>query len=358
MATSNIDPLSVNIAYNPKDDSVTVRGPPGVSFDLRLCDDNSNYVEEIFIDSQFAKFYVEKKAEPAKNNEVSTLVSMNAAVPSGAYCGTYELIATIRATVLSLTLCDLSATIFGIGETCNNEAAKFDATTNIISFPNVNAPSDCLGGILRGLSVIPDSIVIKYDPTADVLDITYAPADVTLTLTKKCSFEDERNVQMEHSVKLLAEEPHDTAMLLAEELQDRKGADPKGAYCGTYLEIVTIRATVLSLMAVKLDGYVFGFAVNCVDEDVAYDNNTFDVKFPQITAPADCLGKLLTSYGLDPNSLSGHYDPAKDTLAITVESVTLTLAQCTSEQLREKFVTPDATKFQRARMMKMLKKMH
>jgi len=113
---------------------------------------------------------------------------------------------------------------------------------------------------------------------------------------------------------------------------------------------------VLKLTDVKLDGYVFGFTVSCPDEGVLYDNTTFKVTFPQITAPADCLGKLLTSYGLDPNSISGLYNPPKDTLAITVEAITLTLSQCTAEQLEEKFVTQDPKQYHRARMMNMLRR--
>jgi len=222
-----------------------------------------------------------------------------------------------------------------------NEAVDFNPSTNAVTFPNVNAPADCLGITLRDLSIVPDSIKITYNPTTDSILIN-APGDVTFSLTKSCSFEVEAYENKQLGTIIKAEE---------ESLKAEDAPLPAGAYCGSYLEIVSIRATVLSLIEVDLTGSVLGFGVACHTEEVKYDQTTFVVTFPNIGAPADCLGKLLMSYGLNPASLSGKYDPTKNTLDILVESITLTLSKCTSEQLNQDFeLLKKPNKFHQARL--------
>jgi len=108
---------------------------------------------------------------------------------------------------------------------------------------------------------------------------------------------------------------------------------------------------VLSLTEVKLDGKVLGFSVSCPIENVAFNQVTDAVTFPNIAAPADCLGKILLSYGLNPTSLSGKYEPTTNVLDITVEGITLTLKQCTAEQLMVNYdYLPKSNKFHEARI--------
>jgi hypothetical protein len=331
----SFDPADLSIVYDPMSNAIAVAAG-AISFSLVKCNPQ-NYWSEI---------------NSYKVSQTNKAVSAHYGVhadPSGAYCGTYASIAVVRATVLSLKSFDLVATILGVAEKCDKEDAAYNPTTHAVTFPNVNAPSDCLGSTLRGLSVDPASITVMYDVTKDTLEVTDQSVGVSFSLTKPLC------TTLEKELSLIQKKPVLENLLKADPIE----ADPvvpSGMYCGTYLEIVTIKATVLSLKAVKLVGIILGFTHNCDSEDVGYNNDTHIVTFPDVLAPADCLGKLLLSYGLSPASLSGKYDPDKNTLAILVESITLTLARCTSEQLMEDYSSlPKMDDFHQARIAKLLR---
>eukprot|EP01121_Diplochlamys_sp_Union-15-3_P005843 TRINITY_DN16193_c0_g1_i1.p1 TRINITY_DN16193_c0_g1~~TRINITY_DN16193_c0_g1_i1.p1 ORF type:complete len:240 (-),score=26.33 TRINITY_DN16193_c0_g1_i1:90-809(-) len=106
-------------------------------------------------------------------------------------------------------------------------------------------------------------------------------------------------------------------------------ADPAGSYCGTYLDVVNVKATVNSLTSATLTGTVFGASVVCKDEAVSYDPTTNVIKLVDITAPNDCVGKLLSDNGVDPSSLTLTYTPSTNVINVAVSDITLTLASCT-----------------------------
>jgi len=105
---------------------------------------------------------------------------------------------------------------------------------------------------------------------------------------------------------------------------------PTGDYCGDYLGEVQVKVSVVSLTDVKLTGTVFGSAVSCPAEIVAYDQTSHVVKFPNIQIASDCLGALLKSYSIDPTTLAVTYDPAQNTVNVNAMGITFSLTKCTS----------------------------
>eukprot|EP01123_Difflugia_compressa_P013852 TRINITY_DN66_c0_g1_i1.p1 TRINITY_DN66_c0_g1~~TRINITY_DN66_c0_g1_i1.p1 ORF type:complete len:242 (+),score=51.95 TRINITY_DN66_c0_g1_i1:83-808(+) len=105
-------------------------------------------------------------------------------------------------------------------------------------------------------------------------------------------------------------------------------SDPAGSYCGTYLDSVSVKATVITLEEASVTGSVFGSAVSCPSEAAVYDKSSGKITLTDITAPADCVGKLLTSYGIDPSSLSLQYVSTTNVINVAVTGITLTLSHC------------------------------
>jgi len=64
----------------------------------------------------------------------------------------------------------LNASVFGdenVG--CAAEAVSYSDSTKMVTFPNINNPQDCLGGLLNEFGVDPTGLSVTYDPAGNRL---------------------------------------------------------------------------------------------------------------------------------------------------------------------------------------------
>jgi len=159
IASNNVDPNSISVVYDPKDDSATVTGPEGTTFTLRSC---------------------EREME-----EIHPSHKIKAPIPEGAYCGSYDDILTNAVVkVLSLTQCSLHAEVFGSDVTCNQENVQYIAQNGTVRFPTITSSSDCLGNTLSGYGVDPSGLQAKWDNTTNSIIVNIL--DITITF-KSCT---------------------------------------------------------------------------------------------------------------------------------------------------------------------------
>mmetsp|Transcript_4661 Transcript_4661/g.5057 ORF Transcript_4661/g.5057 Transcript_4661/m.5057 type:complete len:136 (-) Transcript_4661:50-457(-) len=91
--------------------------------------------------------------------------TLAAVIPHGSYCGEYDELASIRIDVLSETLVNLNATVFGSPVVCDKEAVQYDPTSQVIVLPDIKKPDDCVGKILLNYGVDPSAIAAHFDPS-------------------------------------------------------------------------------------------------------------------------------------------------------------------------------------------------
>jgi len=163
-------------------------------------------------------------------------------------------------------------------------------------------------------NIDPFSVSTVYYPNNDTFTIS-GPSQVSVDL-RGCDS--------------ILQDPESTTYM---EEQEETGVEvPAGAYCGNYLDIVKVRATVTSLKEIQLIGSVYESTVACNSEAVSFYSSNM-VAFPNINSPDDCLGKLLTSFGLDGSSLFAIYDSSTDSVNIQIEEVTMPLTKCNAHQI-------------------------
>jgi len=218
-----------------------------------------------------------------------------ASPPSGSYCGTFTNVATMKATVLTPQVAAISGTLYGQAYACPSEACYWDATNNSIIFPNIYAASDCLGSNLASFSIPPSALRVVYIPSDNILNGTITSLAVSAVLS-----------------------PCKTIEVAA--------SQPSGTYCGNYQGLVSVNASVISLTDFSVSGNVEGLDVSCPTEACSVQSNG-DIVLVNIQKPDDCVGALLTSYGIDPTELSLQWNSSNDsiTVAIAALSVQFTL---------------------------------
>jgi len=103
-------------------------------------------------------------------------------------------------------------------------------------------------------------------------------------------------------------------------LRIRVGA-PAGKYCGEVAGgVANINVTVLNQNTAALNASVFGENVGCAAEAVAYNDATKTVTFPNVNNPSDCLGGMLTEFGVDPAGISVTYDPSGNRILVNIQN--------------------------------------
>jgi len=209
--------------------------------------------------------------------------------PEGSYCGSYQTIATLKATVLNKTDASITGTLYGSPITCPVEAAEYDATNASIVFPNIYNKDDCLGQQLASFSIPPQAFIVTYDEKANTLNATILSQAITVILAP-CSLNAYPKVR----------------------------ATPKGSYCGGIDSIVEVNATVITLSEITLVGNIEGTVNKCDAESVNFNTGSDNVSFPNVQNANDCLGDLLRSYSIDPSELNVHYYPTDDIIGVSL----------------------------------------
>merc|ERR1719350_597418 len=77
-----------------------------------------------------------------------------------------------------------------------------------------------------------------------------------------------------------------------------------------------------------LTGKVFGQKVNCPYEKYLYNKDTNAVELPDVDKSTDCLGGIMSDYGLDPDDVQLTYIPGKDQITVDAEVAQINLKQC------------------------------
>jgi hypothetical protein len=102
-------------------------------------------------------------------------------------------------------------------------------------------------------------------------------------------------------------------------------AGPSGDYCGSYNGIVTGKGDFTSSTSANLNINIFGSDTNCPGEAYTYDASTGVIDFPGATNPSDCLGALLSSYGI---TLTATYDSSANSISLVTSVATINLTPC------------------------------
>jgi hypothetical protein len=269
-----VNPADFAVEYNGNDDTVTVKGTKApVNFVFSKC-------------TEYEVHFEAPKAKDIK--DLYRVNSPRLGDPAGSYCGSYQTIATLKATVINPKEASLVGTLYGSPITCPTEAAEYDATNKSVVFPNIYNPDDCLGKQLGSFSIPPQAFVVTYDPTANTLNATILSQAISLILSP-CTLEVE--------------------------------ATPSGKYCGGVSSIVSVNATIITLTEIKLDGNVGGQVDTCNSESVDFNSSTDKVVFPNIGNANDCLGNLLKSYSVDPADLVVKYHPTADCIEVSLSAL-------------------------------------
>jgi len=265
-----IDPTEYVITYDGADDSIVVKSTVlSIYFTFSKCTQNQvNF--EVPKAKDIKALY--RFNDPFKLND-----------PAGSYCGAYQNIASLKATVLSKTDASLTGTLYGSPITCPVEAAEYVAANNSVIFPNIYAKDDCLGSQLASFSIPPQAFVVSYDPKTNTLNATILSQAITVILAP-CTF--------------------------------KTTATPKGSYCGGISGIVSVNCTVITLSDIQLSGSVLGTDNKCSAEAVAFNEVSDKVGFPNIANNNDCLGNILRENSIDPNDLAVMYYPADDCINV------------------------------------------
>jgi len=172
----------------------------------------------------------------------------------------------------------------------------------------------------------PAGLQVTFLPSTNT--ITVYVATVTFNLTS-CTTYQENYGDFESLIPALKNKP-----VLRDSIKNIKVGDPTGSYCGTYSDIATIKATVLNTSDFELTGTVFGATVTCPLEAAVYIPSNNSIEFPNINSASDCLGSMLSNYGVSPSDLSATYNPSANSVNIAVGDVQINLMACSFKQLR------------------------
>jgi len=147
-------------------------------------------------------------------------------------------------------------------------------------------------------------------------------ATVTFNMTS-CTTYQENYGDFESLIPALKNKP-----VLRDSINNIKVGNPTGSYCGTYADIATVKATVLNTSDFDLSGTVFGATVSCPVEAAVFISSNNSIEFPNINSATDCLGSMLSNYGVSPSDLSATYNPSANSINIAVGAVEVTLTAC------------------------------
>ena len=100
---------------------------------------------------------------------------------------------------------------------------------------------------------------------------------------------------------------------------------PHGHYCGSYNGIVTGKMQVLSDTSANLNIDIFGSDTKCDNETYSYSSTTHVIDFPGATEPTNCLGRLLSTYGI---TMTATYDPSANSIKLVTSVATITMTAC------------------------------
>jgi len=195
----------------------------------------------------------------------------------------------MKATVLTPQTAAISGTLYGQAYACPSEAAYWDATNNSIIFPQIYQASDCLGSNLVSFSIPPSALTVVYIPSDNTLNGTISSLAVSAILSPCKTIE---------------------------------AAGPSGTYCGNYQGLVAVNASVISLKEFSVSGTVEGLDVSCPTEACSVQPNG-DINLVNIQQPDDCVGALLTSYGIDPTELSLQWMSSDDSITVAISALSV-----------------------------------
>jgi len=239
----------------------------------------------------------------------------------GAYCGNNdETSLKVKAiVVIANSTIAIAGQFNGRYFSCPNEKYII-LENNTVVFPGAFQKNDCLGAIFISNNVNPYTVTVLYDPKQDSATIV-GPQGFNLSLHACDPSSRIRFMENSEKMEQLLEKKQIS-------LREKPSADPAGAYCGSYDDIAVVQVQVVSLTSVNLAGSVFGTNVSCAGEKVAYNPSNGTINFPNIDAPSDCLGSMLSGYGVQPDSLKCNYIDAQNIIEVQVEGVTIDLKKC------------------------------
>jgi hypothetical protein len=102
-------------------------------------------------------------------------------------------------------------------------------------------------------------------------------------------------------------------------------AGPSGSYCGSYNGLVTGKVDFTSGSSATINIDILGSDTNCPGEGYTYDASNGVIDFPGATNPSDCLGRLLSSYGI---TMTATYDASANTISLGTSVASITLTPC------------------------------
>jgi len=291
-----VNPYAVSVIYDFSRDIATISGPSDVSFSLSPC----------------SNFY---RRETSNDEKYSLVAETKVADPSGSYCGEYLLLVKLKVTVITLSEISIDGSIFGFSHSCPTVAVNYTVSNGSVIIVDINKVGNCLGDLLRSYDINPSGLNITYK--AD--EVTIEIDGITILLSKCTAFQEhfgEGEIAYIPAIKKIQD---------SKSLRDYEKADPSGVYYGQYQDTVTVVVSVLSLDLININGTVDGVLAACPKEYVIYNSVMDTIKFPNITSPDDCLGSLISSFGLDPASLVVTYDPLADEILVSIAGIELGL---------------------------------
>eukprot|EP00746_Dinoflagellata_sp_MGD_P072977 gnl/MRDRNA2_/MRDRNA2_29613_c0_seq1.p1 gnl/MRDRNA2_/MRDRNA2_29613_c0~~gnl/MRDRNA2_/MRDRNA2_29613_c0_seq1.p1 ORF type:complete len:475 (+),score=86.23 gnl/MRDRNA2_/MRDRNA2_29613_c0_seq1:88-1425(+) len=136
------------------------------------------------------------------------------------------------------THADLSFKILGQPKACNNEAFKYDDSTNTLTLTGLSSSSDCVAALLSKFGVDPSGISISYDSSKDAIEMsfTFSGQNAELTPANCGSLHDlwfEEFMERNHKVYANLEEKAKRFAIFIEnlvEIERMTVTDPSGEY--------------------------------------------------------------------------------------------------------------------------------
>jgi len=219
-------------------------------------------------------------------------------LPKGSYCGSYYQIAVVKVTIVDPQHTNLSAIVYS--ETvidCPYENSVFNPNNGQIEFPSSTINTDCLNQQLTNYAIDPTDLALIYNDTSNTLTASVVSEGVSVILDSCPS-----------------------------EIM----SGPSGTYCGNYNGMLIIRAKTILPSAFNITGSINGVNQTCANETYSIDSKG-NMSLPYANKPSDCVGSLLSNYGLTGSELVINWSSSTNVISVDVPSVSVqfNLSPCT-----------------------------
>ena len=224
--------------------------------------------------------------------------------PQGSYCTTIFGLYDVRVDIDDETHLDVSTNVAGVPISCPREGYTFDDDSSVLNIPGLDSKSDCLGHYASTYGIGTSSVDMTYDQRQDTITV------------KVSAFGDDNRWSLK---QVFSQCPAIRSALSA----------PKGSYCGGIPGIVdNVRMDIDDESTFDISFKVFGQTSSCQAEEYSYDEGSGNVDVPNLGDRTDCLGGVLSSFGVSPSQLTIGYDEDGDAINVNAMGQNVSLTQC------------------------------